>query len=337
MGKAARAVVDSHPDANFVPSAGQGCHIAHGAARWQLGSERYRRARATSLSFAHHRCRRSDYEAGAVLPDLALDEDSGRLTAVNTQGESRVFYVSTRHECFDGQGRQLAAGIWRREETPVEEPCTTFVLLLPPRTLFHVCYVRVPEGEGPDLHSDVQALSRHPSPEGSDAEFAYPFPLGGGGPFLCTQGEGGVLSHFFAETLHAVDFRCPVGTPLLALADGVVHSLQVSHSCSGCHVSNLFHWNSVMVAHDDGTFAEYVHVSAVLLAAGERVHAGQHIAESGDIGFAPEPHLHLQLHASPEPGAPTLRFALMSRGGGTYRPRAGCWYDAEGETQGCAA
>jgi len=227
-------------------------------------------------------------------------------------------------------------GVWRRGKElgkeSGEEPCTTFVLLLPPRTLFHVCYLRVPAGEQADLHSDVQALSRHASPDAFDPAHCYAFPLCSGAEYLCTQGEGGALSHFFAETQHAVDFRCAVGTPLLALAGGVIHSLQVAHSCSGCHVSNLFSWNSIMVRHDDGTFAEYVHISASRTCVGDRVVTGQHIADSGDVGFAPEPHLHLQLHASPEPGAPTLRFAFRSASGEPFFPRAGSFYGAAGQT-----
>ena len=40
--------------------------------------------------------------------------------------------------------------------------------------------------------------------------------------FLCTQGANGHLSHFFAASLHAIDFRCEIGTPCIAIADGTV-------------------------------------------------------------------------------------------------------------------
>ena len=303
---------------NFLASAGLGCHIAHtGREEWLLGTERYRA---------------SDYERGAVLPDLALDAESGRLSCVNTTPEARVFYVSTAHQCVDGESRALAAGTWRSSSEAAAQPCTTFVLCLPPRTLFHVCFVQVPEAqaERPDLHSDVQRLSVHPHPLAHNPAHAYGFPLGGDCAYMCTQGEGGELSHFFAETRHAVDFRCPVGTPLLALAPGVISLLRLGSSCSGCHVSNLFNWQSVMVAHRDGTFAEYVHISSVRVQVGDVVVAGQHIADSGEVGFAPEPHLHLQLHASAEPTAPTLRFALLGDSG-AYFPQAGRLYNAAGE------
>jgi murein DD-endopeptidase MepM/ murein hydrolase activator NlpD len=109
------------------------------------------------------------------------------------------------------------------------------------------------------------------------------------------------------------------------------------------HVRNLFRWNSVTVAHADGTHAEYVHTAAgsARVAVGDAVAAGQHIADSGDVGFCPEPHLHLQLHASGATDAPTLRFALRcdsgggASGGGAgasfFEPQAGLFYGAGGE------
>lgn len=61
------------------------------------------------------------------------------------------------------------------------------------------------------MDSDVQELQLHPSAEHHSSAHAYPFPLEGEGPFLCTQGINGGLTHFFAGSYHAVDFRCPVG------------------------------------------------------------------------------------------------------------------------------
>ena len=107
----------------------------------------------------------------------------------------------------------------------------------------------------------------------------------------------------------------------------------MSHGCGGVHVRNLFRWNAVVVAHADGTRAEYVHVArgSARVALGDDVAEGAHLADSGDVGFAPEPHLHLQLHASDGADAPTLRFALRGAPGEPpYEPQAGRYYSAGG-------
>lgn len=87
---------------------------------------------------------------------------------------------------------------------------------------------------------------------------------------------------------------------------------------------------------DDGLLAEYVHVAAgsALVAAGGRVTAGQPLCSSGDAGFCPSPHLHLQLQRGEEDSAPTVLFALLGAGGEPYLPVAGKWYGAAGEAVG---
>ncbi len=80
------------------------------------------------------------------------------------------------------------------------------------------------------------------------------FPLAGG-PYLCSQGGGGGLTHFaHRSTYYALDFECPVGTPVLAVAAGVVVEVRKSCSCSGIHVSNFFEWNEVVLECEPGCF-----------------------------------------------------------------------------------
>jgi hypothetical protein len=48
-----------------------------------------------------------------------------------------------------------------------------------------VCFVKI-EGKL-NLHSDVTTLTFHPNPDLFSPSHSYPFPLGGVGPYLCTQ------------------------------------------------------------------------------------------------------------------------------------------------------
>ena len=244
------------PPRNFVAEAGQGCHIAHGDASWVVNVSPFDP---------------DDFVVGATLPDLGID--AGRtplLTAVNTGDKPRSYVISTPHACFGAGGRPLARG-WTRDDAGVVTPCTTLIVVAAPRTLVSVAHLQLAAGEALSLDSDVQEFTvrrpepacvlrrarlslaralprvqRHEDPAAFDPAHTYGFPLGGAGPLLCTQGVDGALTHFFAGTHHAVDFRCPVGTPVLSVAPGRVADVRMSNTCGGVHVRNLFKWNSIM-------------------------------------------------------------------------------------------
>jgi len=96
------------------------------------------------------------------------------------------------------------------------------------------------------------------------------------------------------------------------------------NNMSGIHVRNLFSWNSVMIKMVDGVFVEYVHIkmNSVVVKVGELVKKGQMICESGDVGFCPEPHLHMQMHLSDEKNAHTIKFAFLDEMGNKFFPEA---------------
>ncbi|MEV0895267.1 M23 family metallopeptidase [Actinoplanes sp. NPDC049802] len=63
--------------------------------------------------------------------------------------------------------------------------------------------------------------------------------------------------------------------------------------------------NHVIVEHDDETFSVYAHLrrGSPRVRAGDRVTAGQQLAEVGNTGNTSEPHLHVQLMDRPRPTA----------------------------------
>ena len=131
-------------------------------------------------------------------------------------------------------------------------------------------------------------------------------------PILCSQGFCGCFTHFFKATLHAIDLECPVDTPIYAVSDGIVVDIKQDNIVGGIHASNLYKWNSIMLKLDDGQYVEYVHIQAnsVLVKLGEKVKRGQHICNSGDVGFCPRPHLHIQMHDTDRKDAPTIPFGF---------------------------
>ncbi len=86
----------------------------------------------------------------------------------------------------------------------------------------------------------------------------------------------------------AIDIGAPVGTPIVAMADGVVMFAKADG------------WNGAyggltIIQHDNGTQTLYAHQSRVNVTAGERVSQGQKIGEVGNTGRSTGPHLHLEV------------------------------------------
>ncbi|EKQ71030.1 metalloendopeptidase-like membrane protein [Leptolyngbyaceae cyanobacterium JSC-12] len=86
-----------------------------------------------------------------------------------------------------------------------------------------------------------------------------------------------------------IDIAGPVGTPIVAAADGVV-------TYAG--------WNSggygylVEIQHSDGSMTLYAHNNRILVRVGQQVAQGQQISEMGSTGYSTGPHLHFEVHPS---------------------------------------
>jgi len=108
-------------------------------------------------------------------------------------------------------------------------------------------------------------------------------------PLFVLPAKGTYTSSFGARwgTLHAgVDIANAIGTPIYAVADGVVID---SGPASGFGM-----W--VRVQHADGTITVYGHINETLVTVGQQVMAGDQIATMGNRGFSTGPHLHFEVH-----------------------------------------
>ncbi len=82
-----------------------------------------------------------------------------------------------------------------------------------------------------------------------------------------------------------VDFSAPAGSPVMAVADGVV---TFAGERSG-------YGNVVEIDHGNGYMTRYAHASKIDVAPGARVHAGQVIANVGSTGRSTGPHCHFEV------------------------------------------
>lgn len=89
---------------------------------------------------------------------------------------------------------------------------------------------------------------------------------------------------------NGIDFRCPVGSPVEAVCDGVIEYVGPGNN----HPLLSGGGNTLLLRNDElGIRFEYLHLSQQNVYTGQRVKRGQVIARSGNTGISSGAHLHL--------------------------------------------
>lgn len=137
--------------------------------------------------------------------------------------------------------------------------------------------------------------------------------LGGPLPDTSTKScwDGGVVAkncvtQYFGNTQFAIsgayngkghngiDFRAPLGTPVLAAASGVIEF--VGDTDTECKGVSYGKW--VMIKHGNNLSTTYAHLSSTNVSIGQGVARGDRIGYSGATGYATGPHLHFSVFAT---------------------------------------
>ncbi len=101
---------------------------------------------------------------------------------------------------------------------------------------------------------------------------------------------------FHEELPHpGIDVAAPIGTPILAAADGTVTNV----------VTNGGYGLMVTINHGHGLVTRYAHCSRATVHIGQRVKRGEKIAEVGNSGIATAPHLHYEVLENGRPVDPS--------------------------------
>lgn len=102
------------------------------------------------------------------------------------------------------------------------------------------------------------------------------------GKITCVYGKKGKM---WSRGYHTgCDFAVPVGTDIIAVADGKIEAANWGKA-----------YGTQLVQKVDGGWVIYAHLSKALVKAGDKVKKSQHIAESGNTGNSSGPHLHFEM------------------------------------------
>jgi murein DD-endopeptidase MepM/ murein hydrolase activator NlpD len=104
-----------------------------------------------------------------------------------------------------------------------------------------------------------------------------------------TSASVGMKMHPFyriAKMHNGIDYTVPVGTKIIAPADGIVSRIVSNDTETGM---------AIYIDHGNGYQTVYAHLSKVLVGKESRVKRGKIIALSGDTGMSLFPHLHYEV------------------------------------------
>jgi len=158
---------------------------------------------------------------------------------------------------------------------------------------------------GARYHRELTYSARFGDPRVRPRPYVYALPYPHGRTFAVLQGFHGEFSHRGSNE-YAVDFNCPVATPVTAARPGTVVAVNASAQGSGTTPEFLDdrRTNFVLILHSDGTLGEYMHLapSGVEVTPGQTVRRGQELGLSGNTGFSTTPHLHFQVMTAADDG-----------------------------------
>ncbi len=109
-------------------------------------------------------------------------------------------------------------------------------------------------------------------------EFAWPVPK------VRTISSG--FGSRWGRKHEGIDIPAPIGTPVVAVQDGVVKYADNKMSGYG---------NLIILEHPGKVFSVYAHLNRFFVRPGERVKRGQQIAHTGNTGRSSGPHLHFEI------------------------------------------
>ena len=154
----------------------------------------------------------------------------------------------------------------------------------------------------------------------------YRAPFAAGKYYPVTQAYPDNITHQSPDSKYAIDIAMPIGTDVLAARGGVVFDMKSTNFRNGFIASEHARYaNYVSILHDDGTMGVYAHLNwnTVRVSPGQRVAAGQYIADSGNTGYSSGPHLHFVVQRNAGMKLESVPVEFRGMGATTVAPATG--------------
>ena len=128
-----------------------------------------------------------------------------------------------------------------------------------------------------------------------EKELNIPFPKGI--KYEISHPKGEYAHENYSESKYAIDFLVPEGTPVTAAHSGKVFKTKSDSDKWGLDKELAKEANFVAIKHDDGTYAEYIHLGKdkVLVKEGQAINKDDLIGYTGLSGLMDKPHLHFNV------------------------------------------
>ena len=147
-----------------------------------------------------------------------------------------------------------------------------------------------------------------------DTLYNYGLPFLKGKSYKILQGQNSNFTHKGSFSKYAIDFKMKTGQKVCAIRDGLVVKVKEHFTKGGRNKKYRNFANLIIIAHKDGTFAQYVHLKkdGAIVKEGDTVKKGQVIGYSGNTGMSTEPHLHFAVYKPTKTGFISIPYMLDS-------------------------
>jgi urea transporter/murein DD-endopeptidase MepM/ murein hydrolase activator NlpD len=160
----------------------------------------------------------------------------------------------------------------------------------------------------------------------------YPIHIPFWGDWMVSQGHDGKFTHkgdwskafdfmllddekksYSSNGMHFENYYC-YNKPVLAPADGIVEEIidQIEDNEIG-KTDTVNNWgNTITIRHLQGLYTQLSHLKkgSFKVTKGDFVKCGDILANCGNSGRSPQPHIHFQVQATPKPGSKTIDYPI---------------------------